>query len=157
MANVARLVFSSHRYIGLAGAVFVALFMLISALSEYVFFEPYFIFYIPDDRVLGFVLIVAVAALSGLVIPMNVYLLKTIQKAKRASGGFVGSLLGASAGACSCGPVGFSIISTFGTIGGTATAFLTAYEIPLRVISLAILGYAYYSTTKSLGGSCKIK
>ncbi len=131
--------------------------MVISALSEFVFFEPYFIFYVPDDRIVGFVLIVAVSVLSGLVIPMNVYLLRVIRNAKKVGGGFLGSLVGASAGACSCGPVGFSIISTFGTIGGTTTAFLTTYEIPLRVMSLGILGYAYYSTTKSLNDNCKIR
>lgn len=131
--------------------------MVISALSEFVFFEPYFIFYVPDDRIVGFVLIVAVSVLSGLVMPMNVYLLRVIRNAKKVGGGFLGSLVGASAGACSCGPVGFSIISTFGTIGGTTTAFLTTYEIPLRVMSLGILGYAYYSTTKSLNDNCKIR
>lgn len=131
--------------------------MVISALSEFVFFEPYFIFYVPDDRIVGFVLIVAVSVLSGLVIPMNVYLLRVIRNAKKVGGGFLGSLVGASAGACSCGPVGFSIISTFGIIGGTTTAFLTTYEIPLRVMSLGILGYAYYSTTKSLNDNCKIR
>ncbi|MEM2160068.1 MAG: hypothetical protein QXN55_03840 [Candidatus Nitrosotenuis sp.] len=156
MSSPLRLVFSNYRYAVLAGAVFVVMFMVISALSEYVFFEPYFVFYVPSDRVAGFALTVAVAVLSALVIPMNIYLLKTIQKAKRISGGFVGSFIGASAGACSCGPVGFSIISTFGTIGGTATAFLTTYEIPLRIISLGILGYAYYSTTRSMTDNCKI-
>lgn len=131
--------------------------MVISTLSEFVFFEPYFVFYVPDDRIVGFVLIVAVSVLSGLVIPMNVYLLKVIRNAKRVSGGFLGSFVGASAGACSCGPVGFSIISTFGTIGGTTTAFLTAYEIPLRIASLGMLGYAYYAATKSLTDNCKIR
>ncbi len=157
MANTIGLVFSNYSYIGIACAVFVVLFMMISALSGFVFFEPYFVFYVSDDRILGFVLIVAVSALSGLVIPMNVYLLKAIRKAKKVSGGFLGSMIGASAGACSCGPVGFSIISTFGTVGGTATAFLAAYEIPLRIVSLGILGYAYYTTTKSLNTECKIR
>lgn len=157
MASTIKLVFSNYVYVWIACAVFVVLFMVISALSEFVFFEPYFIFYVPDDRIVGFVLIVAVSVLSGLVIPMNVYLLRVIRNAKKVGGGFLGSLVGASAGACSCGPVGFSIISTFGTIGGTTTAFLTTYEIPLRVMSLGILGYAYYSTTKSLNDNCKIR
>jgi uncharacterized membrane protein YraQ (UPF0718 family) len=131
--------------------------MLLSALSEYVFFEPYFVFYVPLDRVIGFVLITAVSALSGLIIPMNVYVLRVLQKAKRVSGGFIGSLIGASAGACSCGPVGFAIISTFGTVGGLATSFLTAYEIPLRVASVGILGYVFYSTNKLLATECRYK
>ena len=157
MANSLRLVFSNYGYIGLAGAVFAAMFMVLSTLSEFVFFEPYFIFYIPDDRIISFALVIGVSAMSSLVIPMNVYLIKLVQKVKRASGGVVGSIIGASAGACSCGPVGFSIISTFGTIGGTATAFLTTYEVPLRILSLGILGLAYYQTTRSLRDNCSIK
>lgn len=150
-----RLVFANRAYVALSSAVFAVMFMLISSLSELVFFQPYFVFYVPDDRILSFALIIAVSVLSALVIPMNVYLLKTMQKAKKVGGSFLGSLVGASAGACSCGPIGFSIISTFGTAGGVATAFLTAYEIPLRLVSLGILGYVYYTTSKSLT-SCRI-
>lgn len=131
--------------------------MLLSALSEYVFFEPYFVFYIPLDRLVGFLLIIVVSTLSGIIIPMNVYVLSVLQKAKRVGGGFIGSLVGVSAGACSCGPVGFAIISTFGTAGGLATAFLTAYEIPLRIVSIGILGYVFYSTSKLLTTECKYK
>lgn len=157
MAKTIKLVFSNSGYVSLSVAIFVGLLMLLSALSEYVFFEPYFVFHVPSDRVVGFALILGVSILSALVIPMNVYLVMVLQKAKRVSGGFLGSLVGASAGACSCGPVGFTIISTFGTAGGIATAFLTAYEIPLRLVSIGILGYVYYATTKSLSGDCKIK
>lgn len=157
MAKTIKLVFSNSRYVLLSVVIFVGLLMLLSTLSEYVFFEPYFVFHVPSDRVVGFALILGVSILSALVIPMNVYLVVTLQKAKRVSSGFLGSLVGASAGACSCGPVGFTIISTFGTAGGIATAFLTAYEIPLRLVSIGILGYVYYTTTKSLSGDCKIK
>jgi hypothetical protein len=156
--NTTKLVFSKYGYIGLAAIVFAVMFMLISYLSEYVFFEPYFIFHIPDDRILGFVLIIAVAVLSGIVIPMNVYRIKMLQNSThKVGGGFLGSLIGASAGACSCGPVGFAVISTFGTAGGVATSFLIAYEIPVRLASIGILAYVYYTTTKYLSTECKIR
>jgi hypothetical protein len=157
MASSLKLVFSNYGYVGIACALFVAMFVVLSALAEFVFFEPYFVFYIPLDRIVSFALIIAVSAMSGLVIPMNVYLIKLVQKAKRASGGVLGSIVGVSAGVCGCGPVGFSIISTFGTIGGTATAFLTTYEIPFRLLSLGILGVAFYQTTRSLRDNCSIK
>jgi hypothetical protein len=115
------------------------------------------VFYVPTDRAIGFALILGVSILSALVIPMNVYMLSVLQKAKRMSSGFVGSFIGASAGACSCGPIGFAIISTFGTAGGLATAFLTSYEVPLRLASIGILGYVYYRTTKSLSESCQVR
>lgn len=153
-----RLVFSNYSYASLAVAIFVGLLMFLSSLSEYVFFTPSFVFYIPYDRLIGFILILTVSFLSGLVIPMNVYRIKTMQnKPKRIGGSFIGSIIGASAGACSCGPVGFAIISTFGTIGGVATSLLTTYEIPLRILSTAILLYVYYTTDKSLSITYKIR
>ena len=155
--NTTKLVFSNYGYTVLAAVVFAVMFFLLSTLSEYVFFEPYFIFYVPDDRMLGFALIIAVSVLSAIVIPMNVYRVKLLQKLSKASGGFLGSLIGASAGACSCGPVGFAIISTFGTVGGVTTAFLTSYEVPLRVISIGVLGLVYYTTSKSLSSECKAR
>jgi len=152
-----QVVFSDFRHAVLAIAIFVGLLLLLSSLSEYVFFEPYFVFHVPSDRIVGFVLLVAVSALSSLAIPMNVYLIATLRKAKHVSSGLVGSLVGASAGACSCGPVGFTVISTFGTAGGIATAFLTTYEIPLRLVSIGLLGYVLYTTTRSLSDHCKIR
>ncbi|TBR06798.1 MAG: hypothetical protein EPO62_09630 [Candidatus Nitrosotenuis sp.] len=157
MIPAIRLVFSNYSYSLLAVAISVGLSVFLSSLSEYVFFSPSLVFYVPYDRIIGFVLILTVSCLSGLVIPMNVYRIKTLQnKPKRIGGSFIGSIVGASAGACSCGPVGFAIVSTFGTIGGVATSLLTTYEIPLRVLSTGILLYVYYTTTRSLSVHCKI-
>jgi hypothetical protein len=75
---------------------------------------------------------------------------------RKSGGGFLGSIIGASAGACSCGSVGFAVVSAFGAVGGTATAFLTNYEIPLRLVSIAILGYTYYISVKGITAQCKI-
>ena len=95
--------------------------------------------------------------MSAIVIPMNVYRIKTLQKSSSKIGGSViGSIIGASAGICSCGPIGFSLISTFGTVAGTATAFLTNYEIPLRLGSIVLLCLVYYTTTRSISSECKI-
>ena len=96
--------------------------------------------------------------MSAIVIPMNIYRIRTLRKsAAKISGSVVGSIIGASAGICSCGPIGFSIISTFGIVAGTATAFLTNYEIPLRLASLGILCLVYYTTVKSISIECKIQ
>jgi uncharacterized membrane protein YraQ (UPF0718 family) len=81
---------------------------------------------------------------------------ETLRK-KKMSGGIFGSLIGAAAGACSCGPIGLTVISTFGVAGAVTTAFLTNYEIPIRLVAIAILAYTYYATTKSLAVECKIK
>ncbi len=151
-------VFSRSIYVISAIAIFIVLFVSLSTISEYFFFSPYFILNVPLSGLPGFLLIIAIAAMSGIVIGMNVYRIKTLRKSmKSMGGGFLGSIIGASAGACSCGSIGFAIISVFGTAGGIATSFLTNYEIPLRLVSLAILGYTYYATTKALSFECKIK
>jgi len=71
-------------------------------------------------------------------------------------GSILGSIMGSIAGACSCGPIGFAVISTFGSIGATATAFLTNYEIPIRIIAIAILVITYFTTIKSIKSECQV-
>lgn len=152
------MIFSQSKYSILAAIIFTGLFIPLSILSEYLFLSPYVIMHIDQDRVLGFVLIIAVALLSGLVLSMNVYRIRTLQNSrKNIGGGLIGSIVGASAGACSCGPIGFAIISMFGAAGGIATAFVINYEIPIRLVALAILAYTYYATTRAISFECKIK
>ena len=134
------------------------MFIPLSILSEFLFIEPFVIFHIIEDKVASFVLLVSISLMSAIVIPMNVYRIRTLQtNTTKIGGGIVGSIIGASAGICSCGPIGFSIISTFGTVAGTATAFLTNYEIPLRLVSLGLLCLVYYTTAKSISIECKIQ
>ena len=130
----------------------------LSILSEFLFIEPFFVIHVIEDRAFGFTLLVAISFMSAVVIPMNIYRIRTLQKSTTKIGGsLLGSIIGASAGICSCGPIGFSIISTFGTVAGTATAFLTNYEIPLRLVSLGLLCLVYYTTVKSISIECKIQ
>lgn len=128
----------------------------LSTISEFVFFSPNFLFYVPDYRVASFALIVIVASLSGLVISLSIYRIRLMGSGVRKSGaGFLGSMIGASAGVCS-GSIGFAVISAFGAVGGTATAFLTNYEILLRLVSISILVYTYYISVKGITAQCKI-
>jgi len=151
-------VFSSVSYVTLAGIIFVFMFIPLSILSEFLFIEPFVIFHVVEDRISSFALIVSISLMSAIVIPMNIYRIITLQKSRSKIGGsIVGSIIGASAGICSCGPIGFSIISTFGAVAGTATVFLTNYEIPLRLISLGLLCLVYYTTIKSISVECKIQ
>jgi uncharacterized membrane protein YraQ (UPF0718 family) len=116
------------------------------------------VIHVIEDRAFSFTLLVAISFMSAVVIPMNIYRIRTLQKSTTKIGGsLLGSIIGASAGICSCGPIGFSIISTFGTVAGTATAFLTYYEIPLRLVSLGLLCLVYYTTAKSISIECKIQ
>ena len=150
--------FSNYTHVILSVIIFVCMLIPLLILSEFLFIEPFVIFNIIEDRVASFVLIVSISLMSAIVIPMNIYRIRTLQKSRSKIGGsIIGSIIGASAGICSCGPIGFSIISTFGTAAGTATAFLVNYEIPLRLISLGLLCLVYYTTVKSISIECKIQ
>jgi len=134
------------------------MFIPLSIITEYIFLEPYLVMYIPTVSIFGFSLIVAVSVLSGIVLTMNIYRVRILLNSSKKMGpGILGSIIGSSAGACGCGPIGFTLISSFGSIGGTAFAFLTNYEIPIRLGALAILGLTLYTTSRSISIECKIK
>ncbi len=156
MTSVTNLVFSNRKYLVLAFAIFSSMLVGLLILSEYIFLEPYVVGHIPSGTEFGFLLIVIISALSALVLPMNIFRINILKKStQKMSGGIFGSIIGAAAGACSCGPIGFAVISTFGSVGATATAFLTNYEIPIRIIAIGILAITYFTTIKSLKIECK--
>jgi|TARA_B100000959_G_scaffold46814_1_gene47693 hypothetical protein len=126
-------------------------------ISEHLFLEPYIIFSIYPESFVNFSLILILSIFAGIVISMNIFRIRQIKKTNKIGISLFGTIIGASAGACSCGPVGFSIITTFGTAGGIATAFLDMYEIPLRIISIGILIVVFFTSLKSLKNECKIK
>jgi len=157
MVQTIKLVYSNFKYVVLASTIFVSMTIGLLILSEFIFLEPYLVAHLPSGSELGFVLIVILSALSALVIPMNIFRISILKSSKRKMGGGIfGSIIGTAAGACSCGPIGFAVISTFGSVGATATAFLTNYEIPIRIIAIAILAITYFTTVKSLKVECKL-
>jgi len=157
MIQTIKFVFSNFKYVPLSLVIFTSMMVGLLILSEYIFLDPYVVSHLPSGSELGFVLIVILSALSALVIPMNIFRINILKSSKqKMGGGIFGSIIGAAAGACSCGPVGFAIISTFGSVGATATAFLTNYETPIRIIAIGILVVTYFTTVKSLKIECKI-
>ena len=157
MKSILKLVFSNFKFITLSITIFISLMITLLFVSEFIFFEPFFISHLPNGSELGFVLILILSILSALVIPMNLYRITHLKNSKqKMSGSIVGSIVGSIAGACSCGPIGFAVISTFGSVGATATAFLTNYEIPIRIIAIGILIITYFTTIKSLKTECQM-
>ncbi|MCH9658778.1 hypothetical protein K0U27_08855 [archaeon] len=156
MTSTVGFVFSNSRYAVLGVVIFSSMLVGLLILSEFIFLEPYVVGHVPSGSELGFGLIVTISILSALVLPMNIFRISMLKKSKqKMGGGIFGSVVGAVAGACSCGPVGFAVISTFGSVGATATAFLTNYETPIRVVAIAILIVTYFTTVKSLKTECK--
>lgn len=145
----------------MAAAVFAVMAFVLLVVSEYVFLEPYVVGHIPNGTELGFVLIILVAILSAVVIPANVFRAVMVSHSRHrmrgSGGGVAGSVIGVVAGACSCGPLGLAVISTFGVAGATVTAFLASYEIPLRIAAVCILALVYVTTSKSLAAECRLE
>jgi hypothetical protein len=156
LENSFKLVFSDYRYSTISILITLGLFFSLSIVSEYLFIEPYVVFAVYLDTAFNFSLIVIISILAGMVVSMNIFRVKLVKKVRKIGSSITGTVIGASAGACSCGPIGFSIITTFGTTGSIASSFLTNYEIPLRLISIAILVLVLLTTLKSISRECKI-
>ena len=151
-----RLVFTKYEYFILSIVISISLFFTLSIISEYIFLEPYLVFSVYTETAFNFLLVLILSILAGIVVSMNIFRVKLAKKSKSVGASLTGTIIGASAGACSCGPIGFSVITTFGTAGSIATAFLTNYEIPLRLISIGILIILLITTMRALPDECKI-
>ena len=157
MNNTFGIIYSNPSYILILIGIFFLLFILLITISEFLFFEPFLVFSIYPETTLSFSLIVTLSLFSAFAVSMNIYRVKLIKETKKIGSSIIGTIIGASAGACSCGPIAFSIITTFGTAGSIASSFLTVYEIPIRLTSIGILILVIFVTTKSLSRECKVK
>ena len=157
MNNTFGIIYSNPSYILILIGIFFLLFIPLIIISEFLFFEPFLVFSIYPETTLSFSLIVTLSLFSAFAVSMNIYRVKLIKETKKIGSSIIGTIIGASAGACSCGPIAFSIITTFGTAGSIASSFLTVYEVPIRLTSIGILVIVIFVTTKSLSHECKMK
>ena len=150
-----KIVFSIPAYILIATAVAIPFWILFNFFDQLIFFEPIWIFYLPEDAITGFILTTLVSILIGMLISMNIYAIRHFKLKISRRSLFSGSSLSIISSVCSsCSSVGFLLISTFGSIGIVASNLLTNYQIPLRIISIAILIFALYYTNKRIVHSC---
>jgi len=155
--NTFQIVYSNHNYILIAIGIFLLLFLTLITISEFLFLQPFVTLVVYPETSVSFLLIIILSIFSAIAVSMNIYRVKLIKETKKIGSSIIGTIIGASAGACSCGPIAFSIITTFGTAGSIASSFLTIYEIPIRLASIVILGLVIFVTIKSLSHECKIK
>jgi hypothetical protein len=156
LTNTFTIIYSNPSNILIAVGIFFLLFIPLITISEFLFFEPFVVFSLYPETTLSFSLIVVLSFLSSMAVSMNIYRVKLIKETRKMSSSIIGTIIGASAGACSCGPIAFSIITTFGTTGSIVSSFLTIYEIPIRLASIIILGTVIFVTSKSLSYECKM-
>lgn len=148
-------VFSTPLYIFTAIAVAILFWILFNVFDQLIFFEPIWIFYLPDDAITGFILTIMVSILLGILVSMNIYAIRHSRLNISRKSLLSGSSLSIISSVCSsCSSVGFLLISTLGSIGIIATNMLTIYQIPLRIISVAILIFALYTIHNRIVQSC---
>jgi hypothetical protein len=71
-----KLVFSHWAYIALAGTIAIIFWIVFNVFEQLLFFSPIVVFYLPEDAITGFVLSNITAILLGMVVSMNVYVLR---------------------------------------------------------------------------------
>jgi hypothetical protein len=108
---------------------------------------------IPDDAVTGFVVTNITSVLIGILVAMNVYVIRN-SKLKLDRSLLSGSILSIASSACaSCSSIGFLLISAFG-FGIIAADFLTNYQTQLRIVSIAMLLWGLYSVHNKITKAC---
>jgi hypothetical protein len=154
-----KLVFSNWTYVALAGTIAAIFWIVFNLFEQLLFFSPIVVFYLPEDAITGFILSNITAILLGMVVSMNVYVLMHSRGVKfNATSFFSGSSIGILSSTCaSCSSLGFLLASTLGGAGITLSTFLSNYQTPLRIVSIALLLWAYYSISIRLAGSCRIE
>jgi hypothetical protein len=153
-----KIVFNSWIYIAVAGAVAAIFWIIFNIFDQLLFFSPVFVFYLPQDALAGFILSNITAILLGIVVSMNIYVLKHSDRSRISlTSFFSGSTISVLSSTCaSCSSLGFLLVSTFGGVGVTASTILSNYQIPLRIVSIALLIWAFYSICSKLTKSCSI-
>ena len=152
-----KMVFSGKIYLLIAVSVAVSFWIVFNTFDQLLFFSPSVVFYMRDGAWPGFMLSTAAATLTGTVVSMNIYALRhSISKSLGSL--FSGSSVGVATSVCaSCSSLAFFLATSLGTTGLAISTFLSNYQIHLRLLSVIILIWAYYSVHKKITTSCSTK
>ena len=152
-----KLVFSRIFYIALTIAIAFTFWIIFNLFEQLIFFWPVWVFYLPEYALLGFVVTNITAILLGMLISMNIYVIRNSRLKITKSSLFSGTGLSILSSTCvSCSSIGFLLISTFGGLGILISNFLSTYQLPLRLLSICILLFALYSVHKRITKICVI-
>ncbi len=126
----------------------------------FLFLSPYVTFYAPPDRAGLLLLDASISVLSGMVIALSAYQIKNVPRGTKNQGrlGVAGVFAALLAGACPCYylvPLLAAAGGAGGILGALGIAF-NAYELPVKLGSLALLGFVTFGLERSLRASCDI-
>ena len=71
-----RMVFQNRLYIAIAAAVFTIFWIAFNVFDQLLFFSPVVTFYLPDDAIAGFIVTNITSVLMGVLVAMNVYVIR---------------------------------------------------------------------------------
>ena len=155
-----RVVFGDVRYILLASIIGIVVSLVLLILDGLLFITPSFVFYLPDEKVVDFSLLMFIPPLSGVVSSMSFYVYQNFRYGKlgKVDGplGLFGPIFGVATGVCGCSSVGCAIITTLGAVGSTGMAFISNFQIPLRVVSISFLLLSLFYTNRSIIQQCNV-
>jgi hypothetical protein len=120
-----KIVFNSWIYIAVAGAVASIFWIIFNNFDQLLFFSPVFVFYVPQDAFIGFILSNITAILLGIMVSMNIYVLKHSHRSDTSFASFFsGSTISVLSSTCaSCSSMGFLLVSVLGGAGVTASIY----------------------------------
>jgi len=149
--------FKDLRYGLLAALIFAMYGVMLLFFDQFLFFAPYFIFYVGPSGIGSFVLDVILTFLTTLVLTVSI---RQLLLQRRVGGptktGALGVVAALLAGACPCYYL-IPLLAVAGTLGGVLGAvgiLLNAFQIPIKLAATLILVLAAYKLNKS--GICKI-
>lgn len=129
-------------------------------LGGFLFFSPYLVFYVPSGELLTFALDVGVSTLSGVVMAASVYGVRNFGRGGgQARGGITGIVVALVAGACPCYylvPL-LAVAGGAGGVLGVLGVYMDTYQIPIKLLSLLLLGAVALSLERSLRATCKVR
>ena len=93
-----------------------------------------------------------------MIVSMNFYVLRHSKGMKfNTASFFSGSSISVLSSICaSCSSLGILLVSALGGAGIILSTLLSNYQTPLRIISIALLLWAYYSVSRRLTRRCNI-
>lgn len=148
-------------YATTAAGVAFAFGLLFLYFNEFLFIAPYLVFSVPSDEVGLFSLDIILSALSGAVIALSIYQVKNIPRAGTIQGrvGVTGMVVAIVAGACPCYYL-VPLLAVAGGAGGALAAvgiLFEAYQFPIKLLSLALLGIVAFTLERSFRAACKVR
>jgi riboflavin transporter FmnP len=141
-------------------AIAAAISLLFLYLDEFYFVTPYFVVYIDPSRVPVFLLDVTISVLSGIVLIVSVYEIRTFPNLRGSyrKTGMAGIVAAFVAGACPCYYL-VPLLAALGGVGGvlgTVGILFYNYQIPIKLGSLGLLAFAAFTLERGLRAACAV-